>query len=497
MTIGLSVSNLIAVSVNLTAQPAATPNFNSCMILGTSTVIDTVSRWRNYTSLAAIAADFGGAAEEYLAAVRWFGQSPQPTSLMIGRWCKTNAAGQLICATATAVNQLVATWAAVTTGAFKITINGTLYTITGLNFSAQVTMAGVAAVIQTALQVALASTTCTWDAVYKRFVITSPTAGSASTVSFLTVPGVGTDITGMMAGLSTSSGAYTAAGVNAETALAAVTLFDTNWSDQWYGLVIPSAADSDHLAVAGFIEGTAASHFYGVTQAEAATLNSGDTTNISYLLKAAGYRHTASQYSSLDPYAVVSMLARVLTTIWTANNTAITVMYKQEPGVTSETLNSVQAANVASYNANVFVAYNNATSIIQYGVCASGDFIDTIVGTDWLKATVQTNLYNALYTSTTKIPQTDAGMNQLGTVIESALIQGVSNGLLGPGTWSGTGFGQIKTGDWLSKGYYLYTPPMTAQTQAARALRQSVPFQIAAHLAGAVHTASVQINVAA
>ena len=498
MSIGLPVSSLINATVNLQAQPAATPNFNSCLVLGSSAVIDVVSRFRNYYSTTAILADgFSSTSPEYLAAVAWFGQSPQPTSLLVGRWAKTASAAQLICAPLTLANQALSAWTGVTTGSFKVTVNGTLLTITGLNFSAQTVMSGVAGVIQTALQVALASTTCVWDPVYTRFVITSPTTGTGSLITFLTAAGVGTDISAQMAGLATSSGAYVANGINAESALAAVTIFDTNWSDQWYGLIIPEASDSDHLVVAPFVETTIAAHFYGVTQAEAATLTSGDTSNISYKLKALGLNHTASQYSSGSTVAVASLLGRMLTVNFTGNNTAITGMYKQEPGVTAETLNVTQAANVASYNCNVFVAYNNSTSIIQYGNSASGQFIDTIIGVDWLKGNIQTALYNALYTSTTKIPQTDAGMNMLATQIEAVLIQGVSNGLLAPGTWSGTGFGQIATGQWLSRGYYVYTPPMSSQTQVARAARQSVPFQIAAHLAGAVHTCSVQINVAA
>jgi hypothetical protein len=498
MTIGLPVSALISATVNLTAQPAATPNFNTCLILGQSTVIDTVSRFRNYYSAAALLADgYLSTSAEYLAAVAWFGQSPQPTSLLVGRWAYAAASGQLICATATAANQVASGWTGVTAGSLRVSINGTIYNLSAMNFSAQTTMQGVAGVIQTALAAALAGTTCVWDSVYLRFVITSPTTGTGSTVSFLSSTGLGTDISVMMNGTATSSGAYVANGVAAETALAAVTLFDLNWSDQWYGLVIPQAVDTDHLAVAGYIESATAAHFYGVTHAEGAVLTSGDTTNISYKLKALGYNHTASQYSSGSTVAIVSLLARLLTTNFTGNNTAITVMYKQEPGVTAETLNQTQATNLASYNCNVFVAYNNATSIIQFGMCASGQFIDTVVGVDWMKTSIQTAIYNALYTSTTKIPQTDAGMHQLYTQIESICIEGVTNGLLAPGTWSGTAFGQLANGAWLSKGYYIYQPPMTAQTQAARAARQSVPFQIAAHLAGAVHTASLQLNVAA
>jgi len=494
MTVGLPVSRLISATVNLQAVAAQSANFNTALILGSSNVIDVVSRIRIYYSLASVGTDFGTSAPEYLAATAWFNQSPQPTSLTIGRWAKTATHGQLICGVPLIANQSVSAWTPVTAGSLKVTIDGgAAQTVTGLNFSAQTTMAGVASIIQAGITGA----TVVWDAVYKRFVISSTgTAGTGSTVSFLTAAGSGTDITAMMMGLSTSSGAYVANGIAAETALAAVTLFDTRYSDQWYGLAVPEGVDADHLAIAGYIEGTTASHMYALTHSESAVLNSGDTSNISYQLQQLGYNHTFSQYSSTNGYAAVSLLARMLTTIWTGNNTAITAMYKQEPGVVAEQLTTTQIANLESYYCNVFVAYNNATNIIENGKVASGQYIDTIIGVDWLKSTIQTNVYNLLYTSTTKIPQTDAGMNQIATVIEAACQQGVTNGLLAPGPWSGGGFGQIKQNDYLPKGFYVYTPPISSQAAAQRANRISVPFQIAARLAGAVHTASLTINVA-
>lgn len=494
MTIGLPVSRLITANVNLQAVAAQSPNFNSCLILGTSPIIDTVSRFRNYSSLTDVGVDFDGASEEYKAAALWFNQSPKPTSLLIGRWAKTASAGKLIGAQLSAANQAIGAWSAITNGAFQIAINGGApAAIAGLNFSAQTNLNGVASVITAALTGA----TCVYNAAYKRFEITSGTTGATSSISFLAAPGAGTDISGMMGMLSTSSGAYQASGITAETALQAVTLYDQNWSDQWYGLIIPGAVDADHIAVAGLIEGASAAHIYGVTTSEAGVLNSGDTTNIAYVLKQLRYNHTVVQYSSSSPYAVASLLARILTTDWSANNTAITLMYKDEPEVVAETLNNTQANNLESYNCNVFVAYNNSTAIIEPGVTASGQFIDTIIGSDWLKTTIQADTYTELRLRSTKIPQSDSGMHEIVTIIEAICSQGVNNGLLAPGYWSGSSFGQLKTGDFMPKGFYVYQPPLSSQSLADRQARKTVRFKIAAHLAGAVHSVDMEINVAA
>lgn len=68
---------------------------------------------------------------------------------------------------------------------------------------------------------------------------------------------------------------------------------------------------------------------------------------------------------------------------------------------------------------------------------ANGDFFDERHGLDWLQNYVQTNLYNLLYTSTTKVPQTEAGITRLLSNVEKSLDQAVQNGLIAPGVWNG------------------------------------------------------------
>lgn len=492
MTQALPISRLIAVAVNLAPQAAQMQNISTLLILGSSSVIDTTERYRLYSGIDAVAADFGTVAPEYLAAVLWFEQSPQPTSLMIGRWAKTATSAVLRGATLSTAQQAIATWNAVTTGGFSITIDGTVKNITALNFSAATNLNGVASDITTALA---GAATVVWNAAYNRFELTDATTGATSTLTFASAPGTGTDISGMLGWTATSSGAYVADGIVAETAVAAATLFDQNYGQAWYGLTICGAVDADHEAVAAYIEAATNKHVYGVTTNEAGVLVATDTSNIAYILKGLGYRRTATQYSSSNLYAVASLFARILTTDYNGNNTVITLMYKQEPGIVAETLNESQMAALEGFNCNVFVAYNNNTAIIEPGVMASGDFIDIITGTDWLALDIQTAVYNLLYTSTTKIPQTDAGNNLIVVTMEQVLTQAVNNGLLAPGVWQSGGFGSLNTGDFMPKGYYIYAPPISSQNVADRAARKSVTFQIAAKLAGAIHTVDIQINV--
>lgn len=133
--------------------------------------------------------------------------------------------------------------------------------------------------------------------------------------------------------------------------------------------------------------------------------------------------------------------------------------------------------------------------ILQQGVMANGDFFDERHGLDWLQNYVQTNLYNLLYTSTTKVPQTEAGITRLLSSVEKSLDQAVQNGLIAPGVWNGGDLGQLSSGDTLPKGYYVYAQPLDEQAQSEREARKAPVIQAAIKLAGAVHYADVQINV--
>lgn len=326
--------------------------------------------------------------------------------------------------------------------------------------------------------------------------LTVAKSSTAITLSGATLSGAGTvDISATLGLNAATSGSYVSQGAASETALAATTAFDNQYGQTWYGLFIPGASDADHQAVASFIEGTTNKHTYWVGTNEAGVLTSTSTTDIAYLLSIMNLNRTIVHYSSTNVNAVASLAAKSLTINYNGNNTVIDDMYKQEPGIIAETINATQVTALEAKNCNVFLQYNNNTAIIEPGNNVSGVPIDIITGTDWLALTIQTAVYNLLYLTATKIPQTDAGNHTILTTIESVLSQAVTNGLLAPGVWTTGGFGAINQGDFLPKGFYVYAPPVASQLTADRSARKSVLFQIAAKLAGAIRTVSVMINV--
>lgn len=488
----LPVSNYVRTTVNLTPAGAQAQDLNTLLILDDTPVIDIFERIRTYSTLSELAADFGTSGAIYSCAALYFAQVPRPSQVKVGRWVKAAAGGGLRGAPLTAAEQELSNWTSITTGSFQVVIDGGAATnITGLNFSGATNLPAVAAIIQAAMT----GVTVTWNAVYARFEFTRTVTGTSSLISFLGTAPSGSDISDNLKARSTDSGAYIFQGSAAETAATAVSQFDLNYGMTWYALMMPAASVSEHLSVSEFIEGADNRHIYGVSTQDTGCLVAVNTTNIGYQLKQLGRKKTVVCYSSSTAHSVASLLGRAITTDFNSNNTVIDVMYKNAPGVIAENLNTQQANALKSFNVNAFVAVSNSTNIIQWGDMSSGDPIDVITGTDWLAIAMQNACYNLLYTSPTKIPQTDAGANMLVNQCEAVCVQGVENGLLAPGVWRSAGFGLLKQNDYLAKGFYVYISPIDTQPLEDRDARKAPPIRVATKLAGAFRTIDIDILV--
>ncbi|SCZ72191.1 MULTISPECIES: DUF3383 domain-containing protein [Photorhabdus] len=483
---GLPVSNIVNVTINMAPRAAQSRNFGSLLIVGASHVIDTHERLRLYSDIDGVGADFGLDTPEYQAAALYYSQSPRPVDLYIGRWVKDQAFAALRGAILTKQQQALNKFTAVTDGSFKLTINGKEAVYSGIDLSKETNLNGVAQRVAEKLR----ECSVTWDT--SRFIVTLQASG---TVGYVSTATTGTYI-GDLLKLDRESGATAIEPAKAETIAEAVATLGSV-SGGWYGLVVAddTLTDENILSVADYIESASVSRIYGHTAQKTDALDADIDTDIGSKLKAGNYQRTLWQYSSGKPYTVASLLGRMFTVNFNGNNTTITLKFKQEPAVTAENLTATQASALKKKNGNVFVNYNNDTAIIQEGVMANGDFIDERHGLDWLQNYVQNNLYNLLYTSTGKIPQTDAGVTRLLTNVEQSLDQAVTNGLVAPGVWNGGPIGQIQPGDTLTKGYYVYAPAIATQAQADREARKAPVIQCAIKLAGAVHYADVIINV--
>ena len=144
MANALSVSRLVSVQTIFSPVAAGRRGFGTLLILGDSAVIGSAERVRTYTTLDAVAADFGVSAPEYYGASLYFGQSPRPAQLMIGRWFASAAPAQLVGGVVPASEQTLADWTALTSAELDIEIDGTTVNLTSLDFSAVTNLNGVA-----------------------------------------------------------------------------------------------------------------------------------------------------------------------------------------------------------------------------------------------------------------------------------------------------------------------------------------------------------------
>lgn len=477
----LPVNRIVNVTIQMSPLAAAFRNFGSMLIVGASDVIDTQERIRTYSSVTDVANDFGTSAPEYQAAVAFFAQSPQPTTVQVGRWARSATSGLYKGKILSTSDQEMDNFTTISAGAFDVTIDGSVVNVTAVNLSAQSNLNGVASQVSAALQ---SKGTCVWNG--QQFVIKSASTGQTSTVSTVTS-------TELSQAMGLDSGTMVT-GAPAETLEeATVALLDIN---TWYGAFYTGdLEEQDIIDTAALISASTPSHICCFTSKDTNELDGTQTSSLGYELAQLGNNRVFVMYSSTNDNAAVSVLGRMSTVNFEGSNTTITLMFKQCPGVEPEYLRTSQANALQKNNVNVFAAYQNDTSILQYGTMSGGWFIDEVHGLDWLQNRVETDLWNLLYTTTTKIGQDESGMTAILSTVNSSLEAGVRNGLIAPGVWNGDEFGTLKRGDTLTTGFYVYIQPLDEQAQADREQRKAPPIQIAVKLKGAVHSIDVTITV--
>jgi hypothetical protein len=391
----VSVGSLINVQISLAAAAAAGQNLTNLLCVTSNLVVDLKQRLREYTSSAAVAVDFGENGLEYAAAVLAFAQTPQISNFYVGRWAQNAAQGQLIGAPLTAAQQAIANFTAVgADGGFSISIDGAgVEHIAEINLSAVVTLQGVAGAITTAL------------------------AGAA--------------VCTLLGGAASESGSYVVQGQVAESALACATLFDSQFGNLWYALMMPSITnDADHMAVFGYCQSSTRKHFYGATTSEAGVLVPTYTTDLAYMASQAGFTKGMVQYSSTTDVFIDTVIG--------ADNFAVDL---QTALFGAFTLAAVAPGKIGFTDAGMHVL---VTATI--GVC------DEYATNGFLGA----------------------------------------SGTWPGGGFGSLKTGQVPPFEGC---YYVYAAPVATATQQVKQSRMAVPIQVAGLLAGAINTAAVLVTL--
>lgn len=202
-------------------------------------------------------------------------------------------------------------------------------------------------------------------------------------------------------------------------------------NDSWYGVSICSNADGDIEQVAAYIE-TQIKIFLGVSND--AAIATAATTDLGSILKGLAYARTGLIFAlaSIAEGIEAAWLGGQLPQVPGSNNWAFQTL----EGISPDTLSANQQSNligvpeagIKGKNVNIYQTVGGV-NITQMGTMAGGQYIDITIGVDWLRSTIQTNLFQALV-SASKIPYTDNGVAILISAVKSAIDQGVANGLI-------------------------------------------------------------------
>ena len=264
----------------------------------------------------------------------------------------------------------------------------------------------------------------------------------------------------------------------------------------YYGAIsyTMSVSDSDVLDAAAVAESSRKLLF--VVSSDEASLESG---GLLWSLEDQSLHHARGLYYGLSADADKmkwAYVGRAMSTAFSATNTTATMNLKQLLTVSSDTtMTQTVLQKAKTVGADVYVSIAGRSSVLSHG--ANG-FFDDVYNLDWLVGALQVGGFNFLAQTSTKVPQTEAGMGGLKAAYRSVCQQAVANGFVAPGAWtSADSFGPPQ--DFIRNvadfGYYIYSSPVATQLPADRALRKAPVVQIAVKYAGAIHTSDVLVYI--
>lgn len=110
----LPLNDICDINVSVGPASAVRTNFNLGLIVGKSAVISVEDRVKTYSKMDDLTADgWTGQEPEYLAAQKYFSQSPRPTKVSIGRWNSGGESNETVVQAVTACRESNSEWYAV------------------------------------------------------------------------------------------------------------------------------------------------------------------------------------------------------------------------------------------------------------------------------------------------------------------------------------------------------------------------------------------------
>lgn len=437
----MPLSDIANIQISTTGGGLSAPGFGTALILGAYSKA-WVERTRFYTDLVGgVDADFAAGTPEYLAASAYFGQTPRPEKLAIGRG--TRIPTQRWKLTIPAVLAQVVT-------KYSLTIAGAEVQFTT---DANPTQAELAQGLTDAINAGTGvhHLVAVKDAGNGFITITNDTAGGWTRLAMVDqAPGV-----------QVLSIEETTAdpGVAADLGEIAV-----ESGSEWYAPLPLFRSTAIVTAVAAWAE--AAEKLYAAQSQETAIPNTvlAGATDIAAAQKMLAHARTGVLY---DPDNGVFLDAGLLGRVLPLDPGSETWALKTIAGVPARTFTSSQLQNLKDKLGGWYYSLWGR-SVTQEGKVAAGEYFDTIRGRDALKVDMQSRVFLAIAT-VDKVPFTDGGAGTVAAAIDQSLKLFVRRGFLVDGSTSIT------------------MPKVSTVSANDKLLRKYTGIKFGAQLAGAIH----------
>lgn len=496
------ISNVINVTLLPGGQSVARDNMNvTCIITSQQTgPINTANRTSLYSDLSSVGTDFGTDSDMYAFASAFFSTSPNPISadgvLVAGYW---RGASETVAATAATLTgaqlveaTVVSQLQAISDGSLDIDVDGTTVPVTGLDFRTVTSLADVATLLDNEVT-GITGTSVTVNS-SNQIIIVSATTGALSTLTLPIADAVGTFV-GTILGLSSGTGAVVVNGaasavLSAETQIDAITAIAAEVNIKG-ATFIDADTDPNRELMAAWAQSNSVL-IYEVFSAST-NLNV-DPTNPVWAIKLSGDTNYRMLYSAANNRAMAaSYMARNHVVNFGAERSALT-MHLKTLSVTAETYTEADISAAGTVGLDVYTTIKDVPCVLCSG---ANDFVDNRYNLIAFVDAVQTDMYNVLKTTSTKVPQTKRGVNTLVDQGEKTTRQFVRAGVFAPGTWNSSDyFGDYDTftRNISENGFYWLAGELADQSTADRNARLSPVIQAAVKNAGAIHKADIIIN---
>ena len=481
----LSISNVIRVTVQ-GVQRSRTPKNVNDVALFTPEVANSVFESMYVIDPSDVADAFGSDSLTYKMAANVFAQDVNLLSgrgglVVIPMQNSTNAISASFTTPAISVDD----FKSVNDGCLTITANGEEFEISGLDFSSVSSVADVAKVIQNATSKVFVKASS------GRIVFESKVFGNSSSV-VLSAGTSGTDISD--ADFLNVSGGSSTAGADASGETLAQALTRTLGKVAYTGVMCAKYMSDGEVSDASAIVSANDLIFVNVWY------SSDDITGACQTIQQATQEKTRCLVYTNGFEDAKSMMAayvgRAFSVNFEGSDVSQTMNLKTLRNVSPDlNISQTDYHNAEVSGVDLYVSYEGDPAVVSNG--ANGYF-DVVYENMALKFYAQVGLYNALKTTGTKLPQTEAGVSVLKNALGNVFRQFVRNGVIAPGRWnSPQTFGNPETfrANIANQGWYVYSIPIAEQSQSERESRVAPYIQGACKRAGAIHEADVLILV--